>query len=202
MCTALNGFGTEIYALQRQQTRILTCKKHPTWETHSETADSQSDSLTFLFSRKATVPFLRSLTVFNGSWIKMFDFLVRCIHTTRDSRRWIQHQKDPLYKVFSLPLIFVFRFDLSLTAFLPSCCSHGSRRWGRYAGLCSCWGRGNLYYPRRTDRKILTSHGFISWSRCRRAKAPREQLSYSTFQLIITTRLIGSKREQDTQMER
>lgn len=50
----------------------------------------------------------------------MFDFLVRCIDTTRDSRRWIQHQKDLLYKVFSLPLIFVFSFDLSLTAFLPA----------------------------------------------------------------------------------
>lgn len=50
----------------------------------------------------------------------MFDFLVRCIYTTRDSRRWIKHQKDPLYKAFSLPLIFVFSFDLSLTAFLPA----------------------------------------------------------------------------------
>lgn len=67
---------TEIYEVQKQQTIILKCEECPTWETHSETS-----RVWFFKEMQQSSSFSEEyITVFNGKWLKVLHFMVRCIN--------------------------------------------------------------------------------------------------------------------------
>lgn len=99
--------------------------------------------------------------------------------------------------MFSLPLIIVFSFDLSLTAFLPAAATGAGDEADMLVFALADEEETSITPEGQTGRNSLHMASFHGPA----VEALREQLSYSIFQLI-TTRLNGSKREQDTQMER